>query len=156
MKNPYFFCQQLSYSERVTNPYVVEEIVNCWSPEEGRGNKEVEMFCGLSGWLRGKPREDIKTIKNGGGKKFESSHCSKVFFFNKKKVSEISMRLESVLHIETKCNDLISIHCLVSGVEFVYLQGTKVTQKMRCYISVFFLLDLTLDWTRESLVDGFP
>ena len=33
-----------------------------------------------------------------------------VFFFNKKKVSEISMGLESVLHIETKCNDLISLH----------------------------------------------
>ena len=72
-KNPFFFCQQLNFSERVTNSSVVGEIVNCWSSEEGigRGNKEVEMFCGLSGWLRGKPREDMKTIKNGRGKKFE-------------------------------------------------------------------------------------
>ena len=45
----------------------------------------------------------------------EGTHSS----FLTKKVSEISMGLESVLHIETKCKDLISIHCLLSGVEFV-------------------------------------
>ena len=57
------------------------------------------------------------------------------------------MGLESVLHIETKCNDLISIHCLVSVVEFVYPQGTKVIQKRDV---IFLFVSLLNPWLTDS------
>ena len=82
----------------------------------------------------------MKTIKNGGGKKLESSHCSKG-------TQSFFKRLESVLHIETKCNDLISIHCLVSVVEFVYPQGTKVIQKRDV---IFLFVSLLNPWLTDS------
>ena len=68
------------------------------------------------------------------------------------------MRLESVLHIETKCNDLISIHCLVSEVKFVFPQGTKVIQKRDVILQFASLLNpwLTDSLKYQSSVDLIP